>query len=125
MHRQLRYANILHRNDLEEGFGRVPLPYALERKYPNANRAWGWQYVFPSPKLSKERGTGHVARHHIDASSLQKAVKKATKEANIHKQVGCHTFRHSFATHLLENGYDIRTISFLRAVKLNTINALL
>jgi integrase len=102
----LRYAKTLHDNDLERGYGRVELPYALERKYPNANREWGWQYVFPSHKHSKDPRSERIGRHHLHESGLQKAVKRAAKAADIHKRVGCHTFRHSFATHLLENGYD-------------------
>jgi integron integrase len=113
LQRQLRYAKTLHDNDLERGYGRVELPYALERKYPNANREWGWQYVFPSHKLSQDPRSDRIGRHHVHESGLQKAVKRAAKAANIHKQIGCHTFRHSFATHLLEAGYDIRTIQEL------------
>ena len=110
---QLRYAKTLHNNDLEQGYGRVELPYALERKYPNANREWGWQYVFPSHKRSKDPRSDRIGRHHVHESGLQKAVKRAAAAAGIHKPVGCHTFRHCFATHLLENGYDIRTIQEL------------
>lgn len=114
LQRQLRYAQALHQNDLEQGYGRVYLPYALERKYPNANTEWGWQYLFPSHKLSLDpRADGKpsdVRRHHVDESGLQKAVKIAAQKAGLDKPVGCHTFRHSFATHLLEAGYDIRTI---------------
>lgn len=113
LQRQLRYAQALHENDLEQGYGRVELPYALERKYPNASREWGWQYVFPSHKLSRDPRSGRIGRHHVDESGLQKAVRRAAKAAQIHKPVGPHTLRHSFATHLLENGYDIRTIQEL------------
>jgi integron integrase len=103
----------LHEQDLARGYGSVYLPYALDRKYPNASREWGWQYVFPSERLSTDPRTGALRRHHVDESSLQKAVRQAACRAKISKPVGCHTFRHSFATHLLQNGYDIRTVQEL------------
>jgi len=103
----------IHKNDLSEGYGRVYLPYALARKYKNADTEWGWQYVFPASKISKDPRSGISMRHHMHVSSIQKATKKAVKMAKILKPASCHTFRHCFATHLLEDGYDIRTIQEL------------
>ena len=103
----------LHQQDLEQGYGSVYLPFALERKCPNADRQWIWQYVFPSERRSCDPRSGIIRRHHLDPSGLQKAVKQATRAAGIEKRVSCHTFRHSFATHLLQNGYDIRTVQEL------------
>ena len=102
-----------HQQDLGRGFGAVPLPYALARKYPNANRDWVWQFAFPSSQIAKDPRGELMCRHHLHESGVQKAVKQAARTADISKRVGCHTFRHSFATHLLESGYDIRTIQEL------------
>ena len=109
----LQSVKIIHQQDLQKGYGSVYLPFALERKYPRAKYDWIWQFVFPSGNISKDPRSGEVRRHHLHESSLQKALKQAVRQAGIQKKVGCHTFRHSFATHLLQDGYDIRTVQEL------------
>jgi integron integrase len=103
----------LHDQDLAEGYGAVFLPNALAKKYPKAAKDFGWQYLFPSRERSTDPRSGEVRRHHVLESGLQKAVKTAVTRAGIFKRVGCHTFRHSFATHLLENGVNIRVVQEL------------
>jgi len=110
---QIDYVKNLHDEDLEQGFGGVYIPGALVRKYPNAEFEFKWQYVFPSTKISTDPRSGKTRRHHIHENGLQKYIKRAADQQGLTKKVNCHSLRHSFATHLLENGYDIRTVQEL------------
>ena len=113
LNEHLKQVRTQHQADLKRGLGRVPLPDALVRKYLNADCEWGWQWVFPASSHYLDRATGIQHRHHLHESVIQRAVHEAVRLAGLAKPAACHTFRHSFATHLLEDGYDIRTVQEL------------